>query len=361
LFLRWLFVTLYAMRFFIFCLWFLLAASAFGTELKINFNNFSEGQTPTNFHSALAGSGASGIWKIMMADVPPTLAPLTDKAIVSRRAVLAQTSTDTTDERFPMFIYDEQSFKDFKLTTRFKIIGGSVEQMAGVVFRFQNESNFYVLRASALGDNLSFYKIQNGQLVEPLKVQMEISTNVWHTLGVQCSGNKIDGEFDGTNVIKAIDNRGAKVVGKIGFWTKSDAVSYFADADIDYKPLIPVAQALINQIMERQPGIVALRIYRLDDKGEPRIIASKDEKEIGQQGTESEHDAIAGGKLFFGRGKGTVTVTMPFRDHNGDPMAAMRVQLKASLLETQDMAITRATMILKQMQAQISTTDELTQ
>ena len=54
-------------------------------------------------------------------------------------------------DQLTTFIYDGQQFKDFKFTTRFKIIGGTVEQMAGVVFRFQNESNFYVLRASALG------------------------------------------------------------------------------------------------------------------------------------------------------------------------------------------------------------------
>jgi hypothetical protein len=73
-------------------------------------------------------------------------------------AVLAQTSKDQTDERFPILIYDGEIFQDFKLTTRFKIVGGMAEQMAGVVFRFQNASNFYVVRASALGHNVRFYK-----------------------------------------------------------------------------------------------------------------------------------------------------------------------------------------------------------
>ena len=38
--------------------------------------------------------------------------------------------------------------------------------MAGLAFRFQNASNFYVVRASALGHNLRFYKMVNGQFVE---------------------------------------------------------------------------------------------------------------------------------------------------------------------------------------------------
>jgi hypothetical protein len=47
------------------------------------------------------------------------------------------------------------------------------------------------------------------------------------------------------------------------------------------------------------------------------------------------------------------------RDRNGDPMAAVRVQLRSFLGETQDTAITRATMILKQMQAQVTSREEL--
>ncbi|HEU6447293.1 MAG TPA: family 16 glycoside hydrolase [Verrucomicrobiae bacterium] len=349
------------MRFFAAVLLLALALPLSAAQLEINWDKFSEGQTPTNFRSALAGGGAPGDWKIVMDIVPPTFAPLTDKAPVSRRAVLAQTSADATDERYPMFIYSGEEFKDFTLTTRFKIVSGAVEQMAGVVFRFQNESNFSVIRASALGRNISFYKIQNGRLIDPLKVQTDISTNIWHTLAIECRGNKIDGSLDGTNLIRAIDNRDAGTVGKIGFWTKSDAVSYFGNTLIDYRPLIPAAQSLVNDIMQQQPRILELRIYRLDENGNPKIIASNNLKEVGDAGTEYERNAIKEGKMFYGKDKGTVSVTMPYRDHNGDPMAAVRVKLEASLFETQDTAVTRATMIVKQMQQQIATANDLVQ
>ena len=51
--------------------------------------------------------------------------------------------------------------------------------------------------------------------------------------------------------------------GKLGFWTKSDAVSYFTDATVDYTPIVPAAQALVNTIMEQQPRILGLQIYTL--------------------------------------------------------------------------------------------------
>lgn len=338
-----------------------LSASCFATQLEINWNKFAKGQTPTNFHRALAGGGQPGDWKIITDAVPLALTPLTDKAQIPLRNVLAQTSADATDERFPMLIYDGQEFKDFKLTTRFKIVSGTAEQMAGIVFRYQNESNFFVVRASALGKNFRFYKVANGVRSAAVGPSVSLSTNVWHTLTIECSGTRIEGSLDGTNGFKALDAPDAGTIGKIGFWTKSDAVSYFGDTLIDYKPLIPTAQSLVNNVMAEEPRILQLRIYRMDEKGRPKIIASNDQKEIGETGTDAESNAITAGKIFYGRGKGTVSVTMPFRDHNGEPIAAMRVQLKSSLIETQDTAVTRATMILKKMQRQISTADDLMQ
>ena len=356
-----LFVTLRGMRKFLFSFWLALALPAAGVEIKIDFGDVATGPMPTNFHAALAGGGRPGEWKIIMDEVPPLLAPLSPQApVVTRRAVVAQTSTDPTDERFPMLIYDGETFKDFNLTTRFKIAGGTAEQMAGVVFRYQNESNCYVIRASALGNNVRFYKVVNGVRSDPIGPEAVIATNTWHTLAVQCQGNQITCWLDGKLVMPTLhDNSFA--TGKIGFRTKSDAVGYFGDTTIIYTPRVPKAQGVVQGILKEQPRILGLRIYTLDDQGRPHVIASKLEKEIGQPGSDAEKAALTDGKVYFGRGKGTVAVTLPLRDRNGDPLAAVRVQLKSFLGETQDNALTRAMMIVKTIQAQITSKEELMQ
>jgi len=117
----------------------------------------------------------------------------------------------------------------------------------------------------------------------------------------------------------------------------------------------------VQGILKEQPRILGLRIYTLDDQGRPHVIASKLEKEIGQPGSDAEKAALTDGKVYFGRGKGTVAVTLPLRDRNGDPLAAVRVQLKSFLGETQDNALTRAMMIVKTIQAQITSKEELMQ
>jgi len=349
------------MRHFVFCLCLGLTSPIFGAEIKIDFSDFATGQTPTGFHSVLAGSGPPGEWKVIEEEVPSLLTPLTDKApVTTRRSVLAQLSQDPTDNRFPMLIYDAETFRDFKLTTRFKIVSGVAEQMAGIVFRFQNASNFYVVRASALGHNLRFYKMVNGQFVDPFTLGTNIAVGVWHTLTVQCEGVQINCRLDDA-LAMPLQVPNTFATGKIGFWTMSDAVSYFSDTTIDYKPRVPAAQALVNSVMKEQPRILTLRIYALDAQGQPHIIASNNEKEIGQPGTDAEKIAIKDGTVSFGKSPGVVAVTLALRDRNGDPMAAVRVRLKSFLGETQQNAVMRATMILKQMQVQVTTSQDLMQ
>ena len=75
---------------------------------------------------------------------------------------------------------------------------------------------------------------------------------------------------------------------KSGFWTKSDAVSHFGDTTISYTPRVPMAQSIVQGILKKQPRILGLRLYTLDGQGQPHVIASKLEKEIGQPGTDAD-------------------------------------------------------------------------
>ena len=328
----------------------LLALSVSGAEIQFNFNETTTGAPPTNFLAVLAGGGQPGDWRIITAEVPPLLAPLTDKAlVVARHGVLAQTSSDPTDERFPMLIFTGEKFRNFKFTTRFKIVSGVTEQMAGIVFRYQNPSNYYVVRASALGKNVRFYKVVNDVRSDPIGPTLNVTSGDWHTLGVQCEGNQINISFDDKPVMPALGDN-SFTEGLIGFRTKSDAISYFADAVVDYTPRIPVAQAMINAVLAKQPRILGLRIYTLVGTNATRIIASKELAEIGQPGTDAELAAIQNGTVSYGKDKGEVLVTLPLHDRNGENIAAVRVRLKSFFGELQDTAVTRATTIRKLLQ-----------
>lgn len=337
----------------------LLALSATGAEIKFNFADAPEGSTPTNFLAVLAGSGQPGGWKIVTAEVPPLLAPLTDQApVVTRHGVLAQTSTDATDERFPMLVFTGEKFRDFNFTTRFKIVSGVVEQMPGVVFRYQNASNYYVVRASALGRNVRFYKVVDGLRSDPIGPDVDVTAGDWHSLGVRCEGNHITVAYDGKPVMPALgDNTFAE--GLVGFRTKSDTVCYYSDAQVEYTPIVPNAQLIVNRILAKEPRILGLRIYTAQTNGTTAVIASKDTAEIGKPGTDAESNALKAGTVSFGREKGVVVMTLPLHDRNGDFIGAVRVRLKSFFGEMQDTALARARMIVGQIQDQVLSAQDL--
>lgn len=350
------------MRKLVFIAWLALVFPAAGADIRFNFGDYSQDQSLTNdFLSELAGGGRPGDWRIVTDEMPSAFVSMSSNApAMNHISVLAQVDTDPTDNRFPMLIYNKETFRNFTLTTRFKILDGVQEQMAGVVFAFQNASNFDVVRVSALGQNLRFYKYVNGQFFDPINIDLDVSADAWHTLKVQCKNNHVACWVDDKPVLPPVPSDTA-LDGKIGFWTMSDSLTHFGDTSITYTPVVPMAQLVLQSVLEQQPRVLGLRIYALDKTGTPRVIASKVAKEVGEAGTNAEKGAIANGQTFFGRGRWTVAVTMPLTDRNGDPVAAVWVQLKSFLGETRDNALMRARMVVNLIQAQILTSQDLTQ
>lgn len=336
-----------------------LALPVRGAEIRFDFGDAPIDSTPTNFIAEVSGEGQPGIWKIVSDKVPSGFTPFAgQEQEFTSRGVLAQTSTDPTDERFPMLLFTGEKFRNFTFTTRFKLVSGVAEQMAGVVFRYQNPTNYYVVRASGLGNNVRFYKVVNGERSAPIGPAIPVSAGEWHTLAVQCEGTQITFWFNNRLVMPPLGDNSLSE-GLLGFRTKSDAVVYYADATVQYTPIVPGAQVAVNKTLDIQSRLLGLRIYQLQTNGTTRVIASKDPAEIGMEGTEAELNAIRQGTISFGREKGAKLVTLPLNDRNGEHIAAVRVRLETFLGETQDNAVNRARMAVKVMQAQIGSEKDL--
>lgn len=336
----------------------LLTVSAPAAELVFDLGDVATNRPPPGFTNLLAGKGAPGRWQIVLDELPSAFAPLTDKAPAMRRPVLAQTSMDVTDERFPLLVYDKATFDDLTLTTKFKLVEGMVEQMAGIVFRLQDAQNFYVIRASGLGNNVRFYKMVAGQRSQPIGPEVAVARGVWHELTIECQGNRMRATLNGQEVLPWLTDTSFNS-GRVGFWTKSDAVSYFADTRITYRPHELPAQVIVRNTMSRNPRLRGLKIYRLDSHGEPRVIASQDGAEVGTAGDKPEKSAIAEGKVFYGKGKDTVSVVQPLRDRNGNSIAAVRVTMNSFAGQTEQNVLQRALPIIQSMQAQVQSAEDL--
>ena len=346
------------------------AASAVGAELNFDWQP-SLDRTPPGFASLVTGPGAPGVWKVIEDEVPPMLAPLSPQAHpVTAQAVLAVKSMDIEPNRFAVLLYTNDTFDDFTLTTRMKIVEGITERSAGLVFRAQDASNYYVLRAGTDG-YLLWHRVVDGKSIEALGVGVRtpIPRQKWIEIKVECKGSAIRCFLDGKLLIPPAKagaptdnlavNDSTFGSGKIGFWAKADTVAYFVNTRLQFVPRVPYMQTVASEIMRKYPRILGLDIYAARHTPKPVIIASKDTNNLGQAGGHVEEDVIKRGIAYFAKDKPWVEVWLPLRDRNGDIVAALKTRLERFPGETQDTAVARATQVKKAVEAQLDTMQDI--
>ena len=192
---------------------------------KVDFNQDTVGQPPKGFEfSYTAGVGKPGRWAVQ--------AEGTNK-------FLAQTDPDSTRLRFPLAVLAEVMAADVDLSVRFRPISGRVDQAAGLVWRYENQDNYYIVRANALEDNVVLYKVQDGKRTDlPVKGEgrtygkkSDVPSGQWSTLRIVAKGRLFEVYFNGSKLYEVEDGTFSKP-GKVGVWTKADSVTQFDDLTV---------------------------------------------------------------------------------------------------------------------------------
>lgn len=196
-----------------------------GATRKVDFSQDAVDQPPKGFEFAhTARVGRPGKW-IVQND--------------GTNKVLAQTDADSTRSRFPVAVLSDVVTTDGDLSVRFKPISGRVDQAAGLVWRYQNQDNYYIVRANALEDNVVLYKVENGRRTDlPVKGEgrtygkkTEVPGGQWSTLRVAAAGRLFEVYFNGAKLYEVEDATFAQP-GKVGVWTKADSVTQFDDLTV---------------------------------------------------------------------------------------------------------------------------------
>jgi hypothetical protein len=191
--------------------------AAQGAGMAWHFDSMAAGGPPAGFALARTGSGRPGSWVIRAAPDAP-----------SGPNVLAQEDSDRTDYRFPVAVADVPVFGDVSVSVRCKPVAGHVDQACGIVWRYQDENNYYLARANALEDNVCWYYVQNGRRIEVKRVRIHVASGVWHTLRADMVGDHIEVYFNHQKLIDVHDSR-FTAPGKVGVWTKADSRTLFDD------------------------------------------------------------------------------------------------------------------------------------
>lgn len=195
------------------------APVAFAQSKTFNFDADAAGKAPVGFTSYATGGGPAGKWVVTeMNDAP------------SGKHVVVQTDADKTDTRFPVLIADGSEYSDLDLSMKAKSISGSIDQGMGLVFRFRDPKSYYIVRANALEDNFTLYRMVNGRRLQFAGARVKVAANQWHTIRVLAKGDHITCWFDGKQLIDTHEK--TYTTGKIGLWTKADSVIAFDDLTV---------------------------------------------------------------------------------------------------------------------------------
>lgn len=196
-----------------------------GASRKIDFSDDAVGQAPKGFEFGYtAKAGAPGKW-IVQAE--------------AANKYLAQVDADDTRARFPVAVVSDLSAAEVDLSVRFRPISGRVDQAAGLVWRYRDQDNYYIVRANALEDNVVLYKVENGKRTDlPVKGEgrtygkkAEVPAKQWSTLRVVANGRLFEVYFNGSKLYDVEDATFTQP-GKVGIWTKADSVTQFDDLTI---------------------------------------------------------------------------------------------------------------------------------
>ena len=139
--------------------------------------------------------------------------------------------------RFPLAIWDKTILRDGEVNVAFKAVDGEIDRAAGVVWRYKDPNNYYIVRANALENNVVLYKVQGGRAPidcaervasRAYGVKHDVPTGKWRSMRVVFKEHLFTVSLNGSPVFE-VEDQTFNEPGKVGLWTKADSVTYFAD------------------------------------------------------------------------------------------------------------------------------------
>lgn len=205
-----------------------LAAS--GATLTVNpgdsprvwtFDADLPGTLPQDFAIGTLFDGrTAGEWKVLQ----------TDRA-KSPPHVLGQLMGKGAEHAYKMVLINGTSASDIDLQVSFLPNKGKADMGGGLIWRATDDRNYYLTRANPLEQNIRIYRVIKGVRHLLQNFDQTIDVKQWHTLRATHQGCRMHVFYDEKPVFDLCDQTFTS--GRVGLWTKSDAVTYFDDLHLE--------------------------------------------------------------------------------------------------------------------------------
>lgn len=204
------------------------AGRAMGQEQRtrvFGFDGISEGALPDGFQA-----GTTGTWKVTEWSV----------RTVGGNKVLAHIGfwDEDPDGVFPVCWVKDSTARDLTLSVRLfpahppPEIPNASHDGAGIMVRFKDPQNYYLLRAVPHEARVRLYKVVNGKRSPLAGKSLDVAVGIWHELRLRATGSTLTAYFNGEELFSHKDES-FTMAGAFGLWSKPNNVTYFDDLEAE--------------------------------------------------------------------------------------------------------------------------------
>jgi hypothetical protein len=209
----------------------MLSFLGLGAE-NVDFDTVAPESAPPDWSTAHTHAGPPGDWIVRR-----------DPSAPSRPNVFSQLSRTGARFEFDIAVFDKVICRDGDLSAKIRLRPGPGVKTAGLVWRYQDPDNFYMLHLSADQRNVAVFRVQDGKAHEiPVRgvkpgnfgVYHDVRSGVWYIARVVFRGPRVR-VFLGNRLLFDAADSTILQGGKTGLWTKGSTVASFDDFRIDKK------------------------------------------------------------------------------------------------------------------------------
>jgi hypothetical protein len=185
-----------------------------------------------NFDQDKAGGAAAG-WKAVEGEWQVIADPSAPSKpnVYGLPAGRLLTSLTHALEYYPMAVQlDPTEYSDFTLEAQFKSAGGRFDCSGGMIFRYVDDKNFYLLSAGCPSDYFALSRMSGGKIEGLKQSVVPTDKDTWYKLKVTVQGGHFMC-YDNSKMIFDFDDSKIKK-GRIGLWTRDDSQAEFDDVTI---------------------------------------------------------------------------------------------------------------------------------
>jgi hypothetical protein len=175
-----------------------------------------EGSGPDGCTPVLSGLGGPVKWEVRL-----------ERLLLDGKA-LVEASRKAEPNRFPLCIADLPVAKNAEVELSFVAHDGGIARAAGIVLRFFDPQDYYVVEADALAGKVRLTRVVNGERRELAGRAASLVVEQSQTLKVKAVDASFSVFLNGNFLFETHD-RGIGSPGRFGIWSRADSRTGFGD------------------------------------------------------------------------------------------------------------------------------------